>query len=172
MRQPKSGGGAECLGDGFWRFSLALYARPGVAEALIALQDRAGRDVNLILFALWTGVVHSVRLDSAGLAAADAAIAGLRDNAVEPLRALRRRLKAAPGLDSQELRRRVLATELAAERRVQFRLAAWLMAWAGGAEPDRSAAAEANLAVYLGGEAQSHEAALLREALAALVRRS
>src|SRR5260370_33885282 len=117
MRQPKSGGGAKCLGDGFWRFSLALYGRHGVAGALIALQDRAGRDVNLILFALWTGVVHGLRLDSAGLAAAETAIAGLRDNAVEPLRALRRRLKAAPGSDSQELRRRVLATELPTESR-------------------------------------------------------
>jgi hypothetical protein len=33
-------GGREnaVAGEAFWRFSLALYARPGVAEALIALQ--------------------------------------------------------------------------------------------------------------------------------------
>ena len=36
-------------GEAFWRFSLALYARPDVAEALIGLQDRAGLDVDLIL---------------------------------------------------------------------------------------------------------------------------
>ena len=42
--------------EALWRFSLAFYARPGVAEALIALQDRAGLDVNLMLFALWLGV--------------------------------------------------------------------------------------------------------------------
>ena len=28
--------------EALWRFSLAFYARPGVSEALIALQDRAG----------------------------------------------------------------------------------------------------------------------------------
>ncbi|HKS89918.1 MAG TPA: TIGR02444 family protein, partial [Stellaceae bacterium] len=61
-------------GEAFWRFSLALYARPGVAEALIALQDRAGRDVNLMLFALWFGAVRGRRLDAARLAAAAAGL--------------------------------------------------------------------------------------------------
>jgi len=49
MRQPERGGQAKDAGEAFWRFSLALYARPGVAEALVELQDRAGRDVNLQL---------------------------------------------------------------------------------------------------------------------------
>ena len=31
--------------EGFWRFSLMVYARPGVAEALIGLQDGAGHNV-------------------------------------------------------------------------------------------------------------------------------
>ena len=42
--------------EAFWRFSLVFYERPGVADALIALQDRGGFDVNLILFALWLGI--------------------------------------------------------------------------------------------------------------------
>ena len=42
--------------EAFWRFSLAFYERPGVPDALIALQDRDGFDVNLILFALWLGI--------------------------------------------------------------------------------------------------------------------
>ena len=37
------------LADSLWRFSLALYARAGVAQALIALQDAHGFDINLIL---------------------------------------------------------------------------------------------------------------------------
>src|SRR5260370_35545910 len=94
MRQPKSGGGAKCLGDGFWRFSLAFYARPGVAEALIALQDRAGRDVNLVLFALWLGVYRRRRLDAAELAAAATAIAAPNAAAAVPCRRLRRRRNA------------------------------------------------------------------------------
>src|SRR3954453_14941246 len=115
MRQPERGGPTNDAGEAFWRFSLGLYARPGVAEALIALQDRAGRDVNLMLFALWVGAVRGVRLDSGALAAAEAAIGGLRGDVIEPLRAQRRRLKADPDPDLRELRRKVLGAELAAE---------------------------------------------------------
>ena len=169
--QRARGGRAVGAGEAFWRFSLALYARPGVAAALIALQDRAGRDVNLMLFALWAGAVHGLRLDATDLATAEAAISDLRREVVEKLRALRRRLKPAPDSDLQGLRRRVLMLELAAERRVQQRLAAGPSPNAGPAEPDRNATAAANLALYLGAEAQSAEAELLRDALAGLVRR-
>src|SRR4051794_40049185 len=76
-------------GAAFWRFSLALYARPGVADALIALQDRAGLDVNVILFGLWIGARHGCELGAEGFAAAASAIAGL-NGAVHDIRALRR----------------------------------------------------------------------------------
>src|SRR5947209_1662319 len=85
MRQLGRGVSAGEAGEGFWRFSLALYARPGIAEALIALQERAGYDVNLVLFALWAGAVLGVRLDAAGLAAVR----------FRGLRALRRRFAPA-----------------------------------------------------------------------------
>ena len=39
----------------FWDFSLAVYHRPGVAQACLALQDRRGLDVNLLLFCCWAG---------------------------------------------------------------------------------------------------------------------
>jgi uncharacterized protein (TIGR02444 family) len=168
MRQPGRGVRAGEAGEGFWRFSLALYARPGVAEALIALQDRAGCDVNLVLFALWAGAVHGIRLDPAALGAAEGAIGGLRRDIVEPLRALRRRLKADREADIQDLRRKILVLELAAERRVQQRLSQGVGSVPGA---NRLAAAEANLALYLAAEAQSSEADLLRAALAALARR-
>jgi uncharacterized protein (TIGR02444 family) len=168
MRQLGRGVSAGEAGEGFWRFSLALYARPGIAEALIALQERAGYDVNLVLFALWAGAVLGVRLDAAALAAAESAIGGLRRDVVEPLRALRRRLKAEPEADVRDLRRKILGLELAAERRVQQRLAQGVAAVAG---TNRLAVAEANLALYLAAEAQSSEADLLRAALAALARR-
>src|SRR5579875_349811 len=41
--------------EAFWRFSLDFYRLPGVEQALLTLQDRAGHDVNLILYALWLG---------------------------------------------------------------------------------------------------------------------
>ena len=162
MRQQQHGK-PSVSGESLWRFSLAFYARPGVAEALIALQDRAGCDVNVILFALWRGLVHGHRLDRAELAAAEAAVAPLRRAVIEPLRWLRRGLKADSDSDIQALRRRVAALELAAERRAQSRLAATIAA--SIADSDRRAAAAANLALSLGGEVQSAEAALLRRAL-------
>ena len=164
--QPKNPPAAEA-GEAFWRFSLALYARPGVAPALIALQDRAGHDVNLILFCLWAGAVRGLRLDTAMLATAETAVADLRRELVEPLRALRRRLKADPAADVQALRRQVLVLELVAERRVQYRLAAQTVP-AAAAEP--IAAANANLALYLGPETKSAEAEIVRAALGALAR--
>ena len=39
----------------FWDFSLNLYAKPGVSEACLQLQNSFGLDVNLVLFCLWFG---------------------------------------------------------------------------------------------------------------------
>ncbi len=154
-------------GEGFWRFSLALYARPGVADALIALQDRAGADVNLVLYGLWLGVCRGRRLNTADVASAANAIAPLAD-IVLPLRGLRRRLKSAADPDLQALRRQIAALELAAERRAEYRLAARLPN--GPAAQDGLAAATHNLAVIFGGEAKSDKAGVLLRALAALTR--
>jgi uncharacterized protein (TIGR02444 family) len=152
-----------------WRFSLAFYARPGVAEALLALQDRAGCDVNIMLFALWLGAAHGRRLDAAELTAAESAIAPLR-GIVARLRELRRQLKAAADADLQDLRRQVAQLELSAERRVLRWLAG--LGAANGDTAERYATAAANLALYLGSEAQSEEAEALRAALAAFLQRA
>ena len=161
------------MGKTFWRFSLALYARPGVAGALIALQDRAGSDVNLVLFGLWLGVSRGHRLAAGELAAAQAAIAAINEAAVLPLRQLRRQLKPAADPDLQAMCRRIAGLEQAAERRVQHRLAASLPGAAHAApEGGRLAAAEANLALALGDEFASAEAGVVRQALAALIRRA
>jgi uncharacterized protein (TIGR02444 family) len=158
MRQQKNGK-SSLSGEAFWRFSLAFYARPGMADALIALQDRAGLDVNLMLFTMWRGALHGQRLRASEMQAVEAAIAPLRREIVAPLRALRRRLNAEGDADIQVLRRRILGLELAAERTVQSRLAAIVAP--SEREADRRAAAEANLLLYLGAEAQSAEALLL-----------
>jgi uncharacterized protein (TIGR02444 family) len=162
MRQQKRDK-SSVSGEAFWRFSLAFYARPGIAEALIALQDRAGCDVNLILFALWRGMAHGHRLDHDELIAAQVTIAPLRHDIIEPLRRLRRGLKADGEPDVQALRRRIGALELAAERRAQSRLAATMGESATGDDP--GTAARANLTLCLAAEAQSPEAGVLRRAL-------
>src|SRR5438034_3486996 len=144
MRHP---GGDDAAGEAFWRFSLALYARPGVAEALIAIQDRAGHDVNLILFGLWLGASEGRNLAAGELEAARAGITPIAGAAVAPLRRLRRRLKGSLDPDLAMLRRRVGALEIAAERRVQDRLAAqWSSASRPKPDPHRPAPAQAHLA--------------------------
>lgn len=158
----------EAPAEGFWRFSLTVYARPGVAEALIGLQDRLGHNVNLMLFGLWLGLCEGRRLDAAALTRAQAALAPIHDAVVAPLRQLRGQLKDDPDPDIQALRRRVLALELAAERRVQARLAASLGGRRRAASHDRSAIAEANLQRILGADLAAPEAMTLRRALADL----
>jgi uncharacterized protein (TIGR02444 family) len=153
--------------EAFWRFSVAFYGQPGVADALIALQDRDGFDVNLVLFALWLGISGRGTLGSDTLAAAEGVAGMLRSEIVEPLRRLRRKLRNHSDGDVQRLREGVKALEFAGERLVQERLAR--LAASGGAKTDpagRRGAAHANLALYLGRErVRSKEAAVIEQAL-------
>jgi uncharacterized protein (TIGR02444 family) len=160
-----------CDEEALWRFSLVFYARPGVAEALIVLQDRAGCDVNLMLFALWVGVAGGTRLTKEQLARANQVARPIRTNIVQPLRALRRKLKAVRDGEVQSLRMGIKAIELEAEKVIQVRLCRSARFASAGADPAaRAAAAHANLALYLGpGMTRSPEAAAIREALDAFV---
>lgn len=98
-----------------WEWALEAYARPGVPEACLRLQDEHGQNVSLLLWA-----VHAETKDPAVLArAADAARAWDRAVLV-PLRQVRRTLKAPlPSVDDDarlSFREEVKAVELAAER--------------------------------------------------------
>lgn len=159
---------ARCDGaaEPLWRFSLMVYARPGVAPALIGLQDRAGHNVNLILYGLWLALCRGMRLDAAALGRARAAIERLDREIVAPLRRLRRALKDDPDPDIGDLRHRVLALEIAAERRVLARLAACPLRRRPDTG-DRGAVAAANLRLILGAaDFASAEGVLLRRAIA------
>ena len=86
----------------FWRFSLRFYARPEVAAACLELQDKAGVDVNLMLFLLFLAEEkRAVTKDE--VARLDARIASWRAQVVIPLRDLRRRLKGGIGEVAQVL---------------------------------------------------------------------
>jgi len=131
----------------FWNFSLGLYGRPGVAQACIALQDGFGLDVNLLLFCCWHGQANR-RLTDEDLRRAMSAAEAWQREVVQPLRAVRRRLKAgvAPisAAECEALRRKVNDLELEAERIAQ----AALEALPGPAAGRRPVVAE-NLALYL-----------------------
>jgi uncharacterized protein (TIGR02444 family) len=113
-------------GSEFWGFSLAFYGDPEVAEACLRLQDEAGADVNVILLLLWqAGRKRS--LAAAEIKAIEEAIAPWRQEAVVPLRGVRRWLKHHAGpvdrSGAEELRRQVKRIELEAERLQQQAMA-------------------------------------------------
>lgn len=121
-------GSHQSFGDAFWRFSLRFYARDGVAEHCLRLQDEEGWDVNLVLFGLWTGLRHG-DLEAEIAAEAVALSKFWRETAVAPLRRIRRSLKgglSAPGaerLKAEAFRAEIKRIELLAEERQQRALA-------------------------------------------------
>ena len=102
----------------FWRFSLAVYAAPGVAAECLALQDAQGIDVNVLLFAVWLGSRRVVVTDE-HLAVIESTVGRWRGQVVRPLRGVRRDVKAradAADHDIAALRKDVAALELRAEQ--------------------------------------------------------
>lgn len=143
----------------FWDFSLAVYGRAGVAPACLALQERHGLDVNLLLFCGWCGS-RGRGLDAAEIAALDARLAEWRREVVQPLRGVRRWMKtreAVPGKEARALRGEVKRLELEAERIEQELLFAAAeevlsMGEAGEASPAAAAASMARYLRFLGVE--------------------
>ena len=150
-------GDFEEQASAFWGFAAALYARPGVAELCLDLQNRAGRDVNLLLLCLWAGEALGLALDDWDLTDLAAAVAPWNAAAVHPLRMLRRSLKGVPAAET--VRAKIGAAELEAERLAQRHLLAALPdRLRGPAAPDLGFA---NLARYAGEPAALSLAALL-----------
>lgn len=132
----------------FWQFSGALYARRGVAEACLALQQRHGLDVNLLLFCAWAGS-NGRRLDGGDLGLLRSAARPWHDQVVAPLRAARRWLKqqtSVPETLGEAFREEVKALELQAEMLEQLMLYQELEIAAGEGRPEDVAA---NLRLYL-----------------------
>ena len=138
---------SEEPGDGFWDWSNAVYRRPGVADRLLALQDSADLNVNLILWCAWIGLERGAVKAKAVRKAASAS-ADWSSAVVAPLRAARKALKSAPDEadGSEALRKAVKNAELDAERIEQSMLERMAPEDIEG-EPG-AAAALANLIAY------------------------
>jgi uncharacterized protein (TIGR02444 family) len=134
-----------------WDWAQATYARPGVAEACLRLQDEEEQSVPLLLWALWSADEARTPDLLTGAATARA----WEEEVVGPLRRLRRALKALDAdADREAVRDQVKAVELDAERRLLVQLerlgplkgepasAATLLVWAAE-DWGRPAAAEA-----------------------------
>jgi len=102
-----------------------LYAKPGVAAACLRLQDGAGLDVNLLLYACWTAAKGGGRPSPDDWRRLVGETAAWRSQVVEPLRGVRRFLKDVEATPwSAGLRERVKALELEAEHAGQLEIAA------------------------------------------------
>jgi uncharacterized protein (TIGR02444 family) len=99
--------------DGLWEFAVALYAKPGVAKACLALQDKHGADVPLLLAAIWHGRTGRGALSAARVERWTTIARTWRTQIVAPLRQARRALKAH---DAADLYAAVKRAELAAEK--------------------------------------------------------
>ena len=113
-----------------WDFVCRSYARPGVAEACLHLQDEYGVDVLLLLSAAWLAT-QGQRLTSERVADLDNGCRPRREQLIEPLRALRRAQGAENGTaaEQQALYEALKAAELAAERRQLLALEMLMQAW-------------------------------------------
>jgi len=115
-----------------WAFCLTLYARPGVAQACLALQDRHGADIPLLLAVLWHG---QSGLGPAPLAKWRRISKRWREQAVVPLRNLRRAMKGRAGWE--EIREGVKRLELSAEKAQLDSLAATAKSGSSHFDPSR-----------------------------------
>ncbi|WP_277373211.1 TIGR02444 family protein [Pseudomonas sp. AA-38] len=112
-----------------WNFALELYARPGVEQACLQLQE-AGSDVCLLLTGAW--------LQKRGVRCLDERLAALRELAgpwqrdvVAPLRQTRHQWRSAAREDAEldALREQLKRLELQAERVLLERLQALAEKW-------------------------------------------
>lgn len=139
-----------------WDFTLSVYGQDGVSQACIALQDRHGLDVDVILFCSWLGATGRGAIGREELDRAWGAIAAWQGEVVSALRAVRRRIKdgfpAAPEEAAKVVGKAVLSREIEAERISLIMLEGTT---SRAAEPGRPAEmraidAAANYALYFG----------------------
>lgn len=126
------------MSDGFWDWALAAYAAPGVADECLHLQDVHDQNAPLLLWAAWCAETGRALDEDAVEAACDTARAWA-DNAVVPLRALRRALRTRrPDMtdeDREAVRAQIKAVELDSERRLMTALEALSPGLGGPSEP-------------------------------------
>jgi uncharacterized protein (TIGR02444 family) len=101
-----------------WDFIVELYAKPGISQACLELQDRLGVDVSFLLTVLFHAKHRNIDLSVEEIASLDRSISAWRDEVIIPLRRLRRHIKASNLLNSstEEFYGRIKADELLAEQ--------------------------------------------------------
>jgi uncharacterized protein (TIGR02444 family) len=156
MTTDPASSGQALSGQAFWDFSLRVYARDGVAEECLMLQERLGLDVNLLLFAAYAGSRLGIAVSPGDLADLIAQTEDWHVSVVRRLRATRTAMKkwsedkddpSAPSATT--LRLAVKKAELDAERIEHEMLARWAQNRAGDATAARAQVVGANVRLLL-----------------------
>jgi len=103
--------------ESLWNWMLEVYPRPGVSDALIALQDREGLNVNALLFVIWLACRNS-RLTRDGADEIERLNGEWASTIVAPVRTVRRLLKSSTLIaedKKSDIRKRIQAIELELE---------------------------------------------------------
>ena len=142
-----------------WDWALTAYAAEGVADACLELQDAAGQNIPLLLWAAWCA--HTGRTpDEDALEAAGDTARAWQETAIAPLRAVRRALKArAPDLDRIPHWPAVIAGSVLAHGAVPD---LWAVGWDWAITPDGAVLLEGNSGFGLGMPQLFGDAPLLR----------
>jgi uncharacterized protein (TIGR02444 family) len=136
-----------------WRFSLRVYAAPGVADECLALQERYGIDVNVLLFCTWMAAERRSILSTDDIEYCQRAVTDWHARAVKPLRTARQAMKGLAGAEA--VRTQVKALELESERLEQDMLFALAVErWPERGDAETADALRTNIDRYL----QSHGA--------------
>ncbi len=150
----------------FWDFSLACYARAGMAEACLDLQDRRGLDVNMLLFCCYAAAAHGFAMSVREILSFEASVSAWQAEIVKPLRAARRAMpsgmEGVPRPLIESIRAKIKEAELAAEEAEQARLAALLTGRGDSGSTIEGVArglAGHNLRAYLSGRGHALEPA-------------
>jgi len=138
--------------SGLWDFSLSHYARTGVADACLHLQDEHGVNVNLLFWCAWLEQ-RGVTLDATRLRSAQMRIHSWDERYVIPLRQLRRQMKGEFGVTDagiERMRDQIKQAELLAEQQVQMWLESMTQTWGDtGIASTTALAAGDNVRFYL-----------------------
>lgn len=115
--------------ESLWRFALALYARQGIAETCLQLQDERKVNVCLLIGLHWLDIRGCV-LSTADLTDLTEHTHKWAQEIIEQLRALRRTLKKSfDNFPSDELQEQVRGlikqAELLAEKKLLVEIARW-----------------------------------------------
>jgi len=113
-----------------WDFALAFYAQPQVAEICLQLQDENKANVCLLIGLRWLDTREQY-LDEVQLNALKSHSEDWTQTVVEPLRALRRRLKlpfenVVQDETQAQLRATIQQAELLAEKKLLLAIESWL----------------------------------------------